>query len=835
MRFFVLFFVFSITLPLHAQFPESQSSAALYHQLQKSIQPMSVLYIAAHPDDENTRLISYLENHLLARTAYISLTRGDGGQNLIGTEIGAAVGVLRTQELLSARRIDGGEQFFTRAVDFGYSKSSDETLENWGKDEILGDLVWVIRKFRPDVLITRFPPSNYAGHGHHEASALLAEEAFDAAADQKAYPEQLKFVQTWQPKRLYFNVSSWWNKDLVEQAKGNSDFITLNVGQYNKYLGESYAQIAARSRSEHKSQGFGSDYVYGLNVEYLQYVKGEKADPQVGILDGVSSDWTKFQAVDAGKLLTEELSKFDFGNPQNSIPRMVDALKALREAPDSPLKAYKIKELEALCISLAGIQIEATSDHILYAPGDQLTTRLAIINNSDIPVKLQTGQLGETATTFNISLKEGELFSNELSMQIPTDAQTSNPYWLREPYTGRYQVEDFAERGLPENPAAFSVRVKLEVLDYAFEIQIPVKHKLVDPVKAVVYSPVYIVPQATFNFSEKGLVVTGSEPQRVVFTVQNNSGELNGRVKLVLPKGWTQTPEYTDLAIKNRGASLRIEVSIAPSSIAESGTIYVDFRQENSSSPTPHPQSLQLISYDHIPAQIILTDAKINLELMSLNRGQISLIGYIDGPGDDVAKYLRVAGYHVESISSSDLQSSDLSRFDAIISGIRAYNTRTDLRFANDVLNRYVAAGGTYVVQYNTSRGLEAEEFGPFPFTITRERVTDEEAEPRFINPKHPIFHSPNILTINDFSGWVQERGLYFAADWDPAFEPLISWSDPGEPERKGALIVASHGKGHFVYTGISFFRQLPAGVPGAYRLLANILALSQNGDKLDD
>lgn len=814
-------FVFGIS---RAQFPAAQTSSEIYHDLIKAGKTGSVLYIAAHPDDENTRLISYFENAMHARTAYLSLTRGDGGQNLVGTEIGAAMGVLRTQELMAARSIDGGEQFFTRAVDFGYSKSSVETLEKWDKEAVLSDVVLTIRKFRPDVLVTRFPPNNYAGHGHHEASALLAEEAFEAAADPGRFPEQLKYVATWQPKRLYFNTSSWWIKDLPERARNNENFVRVNVGDYSPLLGETYARIASRSRSQHKSQGFGTDVYYGLNIEYMEYVKGEKARSRDDILEGVDQSWARLGAEKAGKLLDKAIRDFDFGAPEKSVPLLLDVLAVLTKVEASPLRDYKIKELELLIAKAAGIFAEAVADDYYYTPGSDAYVKVNIQHQHKNAVMLNSLAWGSESSIEETALRKGDLHTREIRYTIPKDAEVSNHYWLRQPYENLFSVEEVKLIGLPENPPALSAKATLEIEGYLLTLDLPVEHKAVDPVKAVIYRPVNILPPATFRFSEEVIVRTGTGDKTVVLYVSNHEDDVEGSVELILPKGWKSQPASRALNTSKKGAVQRMEFNISGGAAAKSGEISVKFDRGGKDAGPCY--TLTEISYDHIPDQIFLKPATIKLKSFDLERGTTERIGYIEGPGDDVAKYLKAAGYEVETLTEDAIQSGALSRYDAVITGIRAYNTRTDLAYLNDKLNAYVENGGTWLVQYNTSRGLKSEKIGPYPFTIGRERVTDEMAEPTFPDRDHPSLTQPNLLNPDDFDGWVQERGLYFAADWDEAFTPVIGWSDPGEPERRGGLIAAPHGKGYFVYSGISFFRQLPAGVPGAYKLLANILNL---------
>lgn len=811
---------------LHAQFPEAYPASRIYHDLLKANQLGSILYIAAHPDDENTRLISYFENEMLARTAYLSLTRGDGGQNLIGTEIGAAIGVLRTQELLAARRIDGGEQYFTRAVDFGYSKSSLETLDNWDEQEILADVVWVIRNFRPDVMVTRFPPNNYAGHGHHEASALLAEKAMEAAGDKNRFVDQLEYVDPWQPKRLYFNTSSWWNKDLPERARDNDNFIRVNVGEYNALLGETAARIASRSRSQHQSQGFGTDVYYGLNIEYMEYVMGDKANPSQGLLDGVDASWARISAADVGTIMQKTIDGFDLADPAASAPSVIEALKLLKQKDSTPMRDYKIEELQELLLKLTGTFAEAVCDNRYYTPGAEVYVKINLLHQYSGEVKLHKLQSNETVQDQLIHLPKGDLQSTELPIRISPNAAYSNHYWLRKPWEYLFEVPDLNELGKGENNPALTVTADLTIDGYTFSIDIPVVHKEVDPVKAVLYRPMNIVPEVTFSFGEDVIVSTGGGKEKAIVYATNHLDSIDAELSLRLPKGWTSKPSMVTYKARKKGSVQRYEFELIPDKKSESGPLDISFLPKGEKKPWAETWNLSEIAYDHIHDQIFMKPASIRLQNISLDKGKVTQVGYIDGPGDDVAKYLKAAGYHVNVLSADDIQAGELGKYGAVLSGIRAYNTREDLSFLNDKINAYVAAGGTYIVQYNTSHRIKSDEIGPFKFTIGRERVTDEVAEVNFLQPNHPVLNLPNSIGSGDFENWVQERGLYFASEWDEAFTPIIGWSDPGEPERKGGLIVAPYGKGYFVYTGISFFRQLPAGVPGAYRLLSNIMNL---------
>jgi LmbE family N-acetylglucosaminyl deacetylase len=820
--------LFFLSLMAVAQFPRHYSSSELLHQLKKLENTATVLYMAAHPDDENTRLISYFENELHARVAYLSLTRGDGGQNLIGTEIGAAIGLLRTQELLQARSIDGGEQFFTRAVDFGYSKSADETLEKWGREMVLADVVWVIRKFRPDVIVTRFPPTNYAGHGHHQASAMLAEEAFDLAADPNAFPEQLEYVDVWQPQRLYFNTSTWWVKDLEDQAQNSDEYLTVDVGVHNYLLGESYGQIAARSRSQHRSQGFGSDYPYGTQVEFMKYVKGDKADPYLGILGGIEQTWERYGLQEIDTEIDEIIASFDPERPQYSavnLSRIANKIKNISELD------YKRSEINTLIMRLTGLSATFTTDRQYAVRGEKIMGRIEINNSSDLSMKL----LGIEGKGVNLEpdllLDQNDRYSEELELLIAASEPFSIPYWLKSKYKDLYEVNSYENLGKPENDPSIELEITVDVEGYLLSFKVPLMQKEVDPAEALLLDPVYIVPHVTCSFSEKALISTGGEPRKTYLTLTNHSNRYSGEIKLNLPPGWNATPPSHNIALEGYGDDVMLEFDIYREKNALPGIATVTLI--DNSGQLKDGITLEEIKYPHIPSQVMIQTAELRLQAIEIDRGSTDLIGYIDGPGDEVAKYLRAAGYEVESITPENLKSEEaISKYDAIVTGIRAFNTREDLSFANAVLNEYVENGGTWIVQYNTSRGLKSDQIGPYSFTISRERVTDEFATPTFLDPSHPVFNTPNKLDNSDFDGWVQERGLYFANEWSSEFSPLISWSDDGEPPRDGGLIVAPHGKGTFIYTGISFFRELPAGVPGAYRLMANLLNLSNKSDE---
>lgn len=806
-----------VILPVLAQPKPQWSSAEIKQALEKSQVLGTVLYLAAHPDDENTRLISYLSNERHYRTAYLSLTRGDGGQNLVGTEKGAEMGLLRTQELLQARKIDGGEQFFTRAVDFGYSKNAEETLEIWEKEKVLADAVYVIRKFRPDVIVLRFPPNSRAGHGHHTTSALLAEEAFDLAGDPKAYPEQLSMVEVWQPKRLLFNTSTWWDKTIPEQAKTSDEFVMVDIGAYNPVLGISYAEIAAESRSQHKSQGFGSGKSRGTKLEYMKHVKGDKAKGD--LMSGVDVSWNRVPGSDEVKAkLVEASANFQMDNPAATIPTLLKVHQLLEDLEQTHYVVHKKKEVQELILACAGYWSEATAASYSAAAGDEVELRAFAINRSDVPIKLRKVIFAGEEQVVGELLKnnEGREIKQAIELSGDHDAQ---PYWLRSDFMGVFQVDDPKLIGDPENQPALEVELHLEIEGMRFVRKEPVYYKWTDRVDGELYRPFVPMPAVTLNLDQKVMIFPGDEPQTVQVILQAHKDGVSGKAGLEMDDGWRVEPTYADYSLEKKGQEIQLKFKIFPPSKGAVSSLKA-YAELNSKK---YNRSLVTIEYPHVLTQTLLPEAKAKMVRLDLKREGKSL-GYIMGAGDEVPQNLEQLGYQVTMLDEEGLRSTDLSQFDAIISGIRAYNTEKYLARLQPKLMEYVQNGGTYLVQYNTNRGLVTEDIGPYPMKLSRSRVTKEEAEATLLNSQHRLMTTPNAITDADFDQWVQERGLYFAGEWDERYTPLIAWNDPGEDAQKGGLLVANYGKGVFIYSGISFFRQLPAGVPGAFRLLVNLI-----------
>ena len=780
----------------------------------------SVLYIAAHPDDENTRLIAYMSNETMVRTGYLSLTRGDGGQNLVGTEKGPLMGVLRTQELLEARKIDGGEQFFTRAVDFGYSKTAEETFVKWDKQKVLADVVWAIRRFRPNVIITRFPSTSKAGHGHHTASAILAAEAFDLAGDAKAFPEQLNYTSTWQPKRLYLNSSTWWDKDLPTKALDDPDqYITIDIGTYNTLLGKSYAEIASESRTMHKSQGFGTGKVRGSKLEYLELIKRGKSTNN-NIFSAIDITWNKVKGgTEIKKLLTEANTNFNAEDPEKTVITLLNAYQLIDKLPDNQKwKSIKLSEIRKIITSCAGLFIEVTANEYSVATGTniELTTRL--VNRSNLKIELLKAKYGEKDTTINITLTNNKAVSFKRNFTCP-NRQKTNPYWLNHPFEGIYTVDSQDLIGIPQNRTELGVFFLLKINDILFPISRRIVYKHTDRVKGEIYRPFVVLPKVTANISDNVYIFSDSKSKEIRVTLKAHKENEAGNVSLNLPHGWKSEPNSIQYNLVKKNEEKIVVFNVTPSSNESVGDIKVILNDTKKTA-----KSLVTIEYDHIQTQTLLPEAKAKLVRLNVAiKGKN--IGYIKGAGDEVPTALEQLGYAVTMLDENSLKNSDLSQYDAIVAGIRTYNTNKYMGNVYDRLMNYVKNGGNYVVQYNTNRRVDTKIIGPYPFKLSRDRVTVEEAKVTFLAPENSIMNTPNKITEADFDNWVQERGLYFPNEWDKKYTPILGWNDPNEEMTKGSLLVTNYGKGSFIYTGISLFRELPAGVPGAFKLLANIVS----------
>ncbi len=820
---------------LVAQAPLRTLGAA---ELQKALDKLpvmgSVLYVAAHPDDENTAVLATLSQGRNLRTAYLSLTRGGGGQNLIGPELGDALALLRTQELCVARRIDGAEQFFTGAVDFGYSKTAAESLRIWGHEAVLGDMVRIIRTFRPDVILTRFPPDARGGHGHHTASALLALEAFSAAGDPARFPGQLQGgLRPWQATRLLWNHFRF-SEEAPKPVPGS---LVLDSGTFDPLLGRSFGELAAESRSQHRSQGFGVLAQRGSREESFELLAGTPA--KADLFEGVDLTWGRIPGGESVAVhLREARSVYRADRPalvMNPLLRARQALVALPAvARAEPLVQAKAAELDEALRVAAGLWVEAIADRQAVATGDKLTVTTALLSRGGVALTLES--LALEAVNPGVvrvletrpggpALEDNRPMRSIFTLTMPPDAPLAQPAWLGGP--GGEIWSDWAE-----SPAPLRLRARFAHPAGTFEVTVPVRFRFRDPVLGERYQPLAVVPPVLVNLAERVQVFDGPAPQEVRLKITAGAPSIQGRLRLKVRAGWKVEPEAKAFALAKLGETQELVFRLSPPVGAASGEMRAEV---DTGAGFTAARGLVKVDHPHIPLQTMLPEAVARVERFDLKHNG-RRIGYVMGAGDDIPQALRRIGYEVELLTDEALAREDLKRFDAIVLGIRAFNTRPALINLKARLHEYVAQGGTEVVLYTVNTGfpginaaMVTDAIGPFPFKVGRTRVTEETAPARFLRPEHPVFHWPNELCTKDFQGWVQERSLYHAEGWDARYTPLLGMADEGEPEDSGALIVAEHGKGHYVYTGLSFFRQLPEGVPGATRLFANILALGSH------
>jgi LmbE family N-acetylglucosaminyl deacetylase len=806
----------------------AQPPGEVLHKMQQFANMGNVLYVAAHPDDENTRLIAWLANEKKYRTGYLSLTRGDGGQNLIGAEQGNKLGIIRTQELIGARAIDGGEQFFTRAIDFGYSKNPEETFNIWGKDSVLKDVVWVIRKFRPEVIICRFGTDGSGGHGHHTASALLAEEAFDLAANPKAFPEQLKYVTPFQPKILVWN---YWQER--HKVKGKS--VRMEVGGYQPLLGLSYGEIASMSRSMHKSQGFGVAKNRGEIFEFFLLLRGD-ADTN-NLFSGMKNGWL---GIKGGAEIVTDIHKlikaFNPMAPMASLPGLMKIWDKLQALPDFADKQYKKEQLKSIIKAVAGLHIEANSDAFSYAPGDTIPVLLTAIARITESAKLISfakylAPSKTSDTVCNLTLPLNKLIKIRTNIVLPTHNLTyTAPYWLQHSphHQGLQHIPMPQEIGMPDAKPPVELKCQLNILGRSIEFDVPLTYKWVEPADGEKIRPIEILPALHFNLDKKLLISRQSSVTQLTITLTANKAGQKGQIAFNIPAGWELTPSNISFNLSKKGETEVFTVQVKATGTASDQTSTLQVFAHSNTGEYKH--IIDRINYAHIPPQICMYEAAVKL-LHLQNNTTFQQIGYIRGAGDEVATALSEAGYKVQFLDDETIMKGKLTDYQAIVVGIRAYNVHDKMQQFYPRLMNYVAQGGNLVVQYNTSNWLSQlkSDIGPYPFKIGRDRVTDEQAKPTFLQPNHPVFHYPNKIKEADFDNWVQERGIYFASEYDNTkYEAPIAFNDPGETQKDGSLIIARHGKGHFVYTGLAFFRQLPAGVPGAFRLFTNLIELQK-------
>lgn len=812
-KFFLLIFLLCVSKFY------SQSSNEIYLKIKKLNFLGSVLYIAAHPDDENTSLISYLSNELQAHTSYLSLTRGDGGQNLIGTELNDLLGVIRTNELLQARLIDGGKQYFTSAIDFGFSKNSKETLEIWPRNEILEEIVRLIREIKPDIIINRFDHRRDGKtHGHHTSSAILSKEAFEISSNQNFYSSQLDSLDLWKPARQYVNIS-WWRYGSRERFNSinKQNFIEIDITKYNFLTGKTNSEISAQSRSQHKSQGFGRSPSLEKETEYLELIGGIE-NKSNSIFEGIDTTWNRLKNGKKIKILIDQtLEKFDFEKPEKSVENLLKILNEINNLSNSVWKIRKLKEVKEIILLCLGVKMITNTDFDYGNKGEEIDLELKILNNSNYPIYLSkvNNQLK------NIFIKSYELYKDKFKFKLPNEFNT--PYWLtKSKKNGRFTIN----KKYTNKPSSAKVTlpVEIKIFETYIDYSIEVNQRINNPTKGEVINPFYVVPKIAVNFKKDKYLFLNKEPKKIIIGVKNLSKKFEGEFKLNTPDGWKIEKDCVSLSLSGKGETKNIEFQIKPTTESKDGILSVSIISDDKTIPKKG-MSIFDIEYDHIPKQYIVKPLSTKIKKLNLILPR-KKVGYIMGAGDLVYENLKSIGLDIELININEIENRYLDSFNTIIMGIRAYNVNNGLNFKNKLLFDYVQRGGNLLIQYNTTRNLVTNKLTPFLLNLSRDRVTEEDSPVKILTPLHRALNFPHKITSEDFENWVQERGLYFPNKWDKNFKPILSMNDKNENEKLGSLLIGNYGKGKVIYTGLSFFRQIPSGVTGAYRLLINLISL---------
>lgn len=819
-------------------FGQSMNSAQLLNELQKLNTVGSVLYVAAHPDDENTAMLTYLAQELRLETAYISLTRGGGGQNLIGPELKEKLGLIRANELLQARKIDGAMQLFTRARDFGYSKGPEDTLENWQEEKVLGDVVYAVRYFQPDVIIVRFNPDAGPTHGHHTVSAQLAVKAFQLAADPNQFPEQLDHVNTHQAKRIFWN--GYGRRGPGGRGGGlaseTREIVSLEIGKFNPLLGSSYTEIAARSRSMHKSQGFGRAGSRGPQTERLILLDGETANEN--LLTGIDTSWNRFSG--GGPIersLVAAIEQFDHNAPWESVKHLIKAKQMMEDLPSDRLATSKHQTITNLIASSMGLYFEARSNAAYLTPGDEVSLEVEVTQRSPISAKLKSLRISafdgdhwpkdidlKSVSNLNQALAQDAANMTPIRFTLPNDSPLTQPFWLKEePDTGIYHFANDRLLELMSVPPPLSVTAGIEVEGHLIEIETPVIQRLSDPVKGEVHHVVSVRPKAVLQPDTTVILFESNQTKEVELTVTAHAGGLSGKLTADAPDGWAVDIADARMDFSQGDSDQTRTATITPPPGASESTIHFKFLTEDGQT---YDQRSNQIEYDHIGRQPILAKAATKVTRLDLKR-MGNRIACVVGVGDPVPETLEGIGYEIDLFDVADLDRDRLKGYDTVILGPRTFDALTGLDRKFDELLAYVEEGGTLISQFNTTSSRAKSKFSsPYPLQISRDRVSEEHVEMRMLQPQHPVFNVPNKITAKDFDNWIQERGLYFSDNWDDHYDAVLSANDRGEPPRDGGMLIAQYGKGWYAYTGLSFFRQLPEGNPGAIRFFVNLISL---------
>ena len=817
-----------------AQMPLKPTSGEIYNKLLQFQKVGTVMYLAAHPDDENTRLITWLSNKQHLSTVYLSLTRGDGGQNLIGTQTGDLLGILRTQELLMARRVDGGKQWFSRANDFGFSKKALETFNIWDKKEVLSDVVAAIRFWQPDIIINRFPSdTSVQTHGHHTASAILGLEAFDLTNDAKSFPESALKYGRWQAKRIYFNTSYFFYKSQAEFDKADkTSLANLEIGDYYPVLGKSNNEISAESRSMHKCQAFGSIGNRNSQKEFLEFLKGEKTSNKDDIFEGIDLSWSRLKGGEnVNGMIAQILNDYRFDDPSKSNAALLKLYKYINQTVEnSRKKEQKLEDLKEIIALCAGLYIEAIASEPTTTRNSEFKLKIEITNRSSQNININRINLnGIWDSIFSgLSIGQNKNLLKEIKVRTPSNQPYTGPYWVEnKPSNGLYVVKNKDWIGYPETPRDIKAQIDIQFDDLVLNYNRIVAYKFEDPVKGEIYTPFDVVPDVYINPIDEVLLFPDNKPKNLRVKVIAGKDSIAGTLYLGMNRMWSSKNNGQKFALNKKGEEQVLTFSITPPDEKSE----CDLNYQVKSPGGDFIQSLIEIAYDHIPTQRVMKPTQSKLVRDNIQCKEVK-IAYLPGPGDKVPEALKQLGLEAQIIKPEEISLSSLSNFDVLITGIRAYNTVPALGIKYDEILKFIEQGGTVINQYNTNYDLVTKDIGPYPFTISKGRVTNEHAPVLLLEDKNPILKMPNIIEQSDFEGWVQERGLYFLTTEDIHYQKLLKTNDPGENYLDGSLIYCPYGKGHYIYCSLSLFRQLPAGVPGAYKLLANMLSIGKNVQK---
>jgi LmbE family N-acetylglucosaminyl deacetylase len=854
---------------------ERSDSVTLELLLRKLASTGTFMQTDAHPDDEDNGLLAMLGYGRGIRTTLVTATRGDGGQNEIGPETGQALGVLRTEELLAVHRFDGAEQYFTRAIDFGYSFSVEESIEKWGHDEIVGDLVRHIRTIRPDV-IAGFLCGGQAGGLHHQASAQLTREAFRAAADPMKYPEQIKEgLRPWQARRYFCTDETSF---APQPPPRTADLLTPDISGFDPALGRTYAELGLEARSMHKCQGTSQLLLLPGQAQNRTYrlqdsLIDQKGIAPKGLFDGIDTTLTglaRFAGPNPPAALILSLRRLAdavaearqaaaLKGPAAAVPALLVGRQTGRQAmleieanlqmakdgtsdrrfmsPEAMVEiddrlAQKDRQFRDALIIASGTRLDALADDGVVTPGQTVNVSVYAVSGAQDAPQLRS----VTLTGFDGHLAScagglAKAVTCKAAVKIPANTHLSTPYWTPRTDAARYDFEPDVPFGVPFRPSPFHATFTLAIGGEEVTVDRLVEYRYSNLVAGEKRSELNVSPAFNVTVDPEIAIVPLTAPSRKIVRVtiaNNQKGPAAASVALPAPADWQVEPANMPVSFAREDQAITVKFTLAPPAAATVGEVAVNAVVTGTG--VSSDQGYQVVEYPHIHRRHVVQSATTRVKMMDVTIVPGLKVGYIMGVGDKVPEAIEQLGAEVTMIDSETLASGDLSRFDAIVLGVRAYERRQDLRAHNQRLLQYADGGGTIIVQYQRTEFNDAQ-YGPFPAKTTSERVTDENAPIEILTPDHPVFTRPNTIGPETWRNWVQERGTYFMGSRDPRYVDLLRSQDPfpyNAGAKTGVLVEARVGKGRWIYTGLGLWRQLPAGVDGAYRLLANLLSLGK-------